>query len=144
MERAAEVLEAWREWTATVPDEVTSIGRLLRVPPLPDIPEHLRGRELAVVEAAILLDEPEAAALIEPLRALGPDIDTLATVPAAALQHLHMDPPNPVPGRGTSMLLSELSAEAVDTLVDVAGAGGGGAPVGVDLRPHGGGAGRPP
>jgi FAD/FMN-containing dehydrogenase len=44
MERAGEVLNAWREWVDTVPDEVTSIGRLLQVPPLPDIPEPLRGR----------------------------------------------------------------------------------------------------
>src|SRR3954447_446305 len=143
MERAAEVLQAWREWSATVPDEVTSVGRLLRVPPLPDIPEHVRGRHLVVVEGCILLDEPEAAALIEPLRALGPDIDTFATIPAAALQHLHMDPPNPVPGRGTSMLLSELSAEAVDALVDVAGAGREVPLVVIDLRHIGGAAARP-
>src|SRR4051812_24220989 len=142
MERAAEVLQAWREWSATVPDEVTSVGRLLRVPPLPDIPEHVRGRHLAVVEACILLDEPEAAALLEPLRALGPDIDTFATVPAAALQHLHMDPPNPVPGRSTAMLLDDLTAEVVDSLVDVAGAGKQVPLVSIELRHLGGAAGR--
>jgi FAD binding domain/Berberine and berberine like len=138
MERAGEVLQAWREWTATVPDEVTSIGRLLRVPPLPHIPELVRGRRLAVVEATILLDEPEAAALLEPLRALGPDIDTFATVPVAALQHLHMDPPGPVPGRSTAMLLDELSADAVDALVDVAGAGREVPLLSVELRHLGG------
>ena len=37
--RAAEVLHAWREWTATVPDEVTSLAHLLRLPPLPEVPE---------------------------------------------------------------------------------------------------------
>ena len=42
--RAAEVLHAWREWTATVPDEITSIGHLVRLPPLPEVPEPLRGR----------------------------------------------------------------------------------------------------
>jgi FAD/FMN-containing dehydrogenase len=39
-QRAAEVLHAWREWTATVPDEVTSIGHLLRVPSLPEVPNR--------------------------------------------------------------------------------------------------------
>ena len=38
IERASEVLHAWREWTDTVPDEVTSIGRLLRLPPVPELP----------------------------------------------------------------------------------------------------------
>ena len=33
--RAAEVLHAWRAWTGTVPDEVTSQGRLVRLPPAP-------------------------------------------------------------------------------------------------------------
>ena len=43
-ERAARDLHAWREWADTVPDEVTSLGRILQVPPLPDVPEPLRGR----------------------------------------------------------------------------------------------------
>ena len=33
-ERAAEVLEAWSGWTADLPEEMTSLGRLLNVPPL--------------------------------------------------------------------------------------------------------------
>ena len=41
---AERVLLAWREWTTTLPDEVTSIGRVLRFPPFPDVPEHFRGR----------------------------------------------------------------------------------------------------
>lgn len=36
MQRRSEVLDAWREWTSTVPNEVTSIGHIL---PLPDAPE---------------------------------------------------------------------------------------------------------
>src|SRR6188508_1985488 len=36
MERAAEVLGAWAEWTKDAPDEVTSVGRLLQVPPAPE------------------------------------------------------------------------------------------------------------
>lgn len=54
--RSAEVLQTWRAWTDTVPDEMTSIARILRLPPLPDIPEHLRGQDFALVEAAYLGD----------------------------------------------------------------------------------------
>ena len=42
-ERSREVLHAWSEWTRTVPDEVTSVGRILQFPALPEIPEPLRG-----------------------------------------------------------------------------------------------------
>jgi FAD binding domain len=40
------------------------------------------------------------AELIRPLRALDPELDTFATIPAPALQQLHMDPEQPVPRRG--------------------------------------------
>src|SRR3954464_1085454 len=144
IERASEVLHAWREWTATVPDEVTSIGRLMRIPPLPEIPEIVRGRQLAVIEATILGTEQEGAALIEPLRALGPEIDTFAVIPAAALQRLHMDPDHPVPGKGMHMLLDELPAAAVDALAETAGAGTGAPRLSGELRHLGGAVGRAP
>jgi hypothetical protein len=138
MERAPEVLKSWREWVDTVPDEVTSIGRLLQVPPLPDIPEPLRGRRLVVVEAAMLMDEAEAGKLLEPLRALGAEMDTFATIPASQLQELHMDPPNPVPGVGDHMLLADLTAEAIDEVVRVAGAASASPLLSVEFRHLGG------
>ena len=100
IQRAAEVLHAWRAWTATVPDEVTSLGRILRLPPLPEVPEPLRGRAFALVEAAYLGDAGAGAALIRPLRQLGPDLDTFAMIPAPALQQLNMDPDQPMPEPG--------------------------------------------
>src|ERR1700731_4520106 len=47
---AAEILHAWRAWSGTVPDEITSLGRILRLPPLPQMPELLRARAFALVE----------------------------------------------------------------------------------------------
>jgi hypothetical protein len=143
LERADEVLKAWREWVDTVPDEVTSIGRLLQVPPLPDIPEPLRGRRLVVVEAAMLMGEPEAAAMLAPLRALGPEIDTFATIPAAELEHLHMDPPQPVPGLGDHLLMRDLTDEAIDKVVEVAGAASSSPLLSIEFRHLGGALGRP-
>lgn len=94
IERADEFLPAWRDWVEDVPDAVTSVGRLLQLPPLPEIPEPLRGRSF-VVEAAFMGTEEDGAALIRPLRELGPEIDTFALVPASALSRLHMDPEHP-------------------------------------------------
>jgi FAD/FMN-containing dehydrogenase len=42
IEQAREVVHAYREWTTGVPDTVTSTVRLMRFPPLPDVPEPLR------------------------------------------------------------------------------------------------------
>jgi hypothetical protein len=121
IQRAAEVLHAWREWTATVPDEITSMGHLLRLPPLPELPEPLHGRAFAMIEAAYLGDAGTGAELIGPLRRLGPELDTFATIPPPALSQLHMDPDQPVPFQGAGAFLSDFPAAAIDALVGLAG-----------------------
>jgi FAD/FMN-containing dehydrogenase len=137
-ERTRDVLHAWREWVATVPEELTSCVRMLNVPPLPDVPEPLRGKSFAVVEATLLGTPGEMAQLLAPLRALGPEMDTVAPVAPAALVRLHMDPETPVPGLGDHVLLRELSARTVDALVDVAGPGSGSPLVSLEIRHLGG------
>ena len=139
LERGAEVLRAWRRWVDTVPDEVTSVGRFLQFPPLPALPEHLRGQSFAVIEAASLLGEDASDELLRPLRELGPQLDTFATIPVHALDRLHMDPEQPVPGAGDGMVLSDLNDAAIDALVQTAGAGSHSPLFSVELR-HAGGA----
>ena len=139
LERAADVLRAWRRWVETVPDEVTSVGRLFQFPPLPAIPEHLRGRSFVVVEAASMLGADATDELLRPLRRLEPAFDTFATMPVQELKHLHMDPPQPVPGAGDGMILSDLNDAAIDALIQTAGAGSGSPLLSVELR-HAGGA----
>lgn len=138
LERAAEILHAWREWVETVPEEVTSVGRLMQFPPIPDIPEPLRGRSFVLVEAAYLGSEEDGAELLRPLRELGPELDTMAMIPASALSSVHMDPAEPVPGVGDGTMLAELPAEALDALVQAAGPESGSPLVSVELRHLGG------
>jgi hypothetical protein len=102
---------------------VTSIARRLNLPPIPEIPEHVRGRALVVVEATFLTDEAAASELLAPLRALGPELDTFATMPASELHHLHMDPEHPVPGSGDGMMLAELAPETVEAFAGAVGPG---------------------
>lgn len=73
-------------------DEVTSLGRIMRFPPLPEGPEPLRGRAFAMVEAACLGDAGTGAELTQPLRRLGPELDSFATIRPPVLGQLHMDP----------------------------------------------------
>jgi FAD/FMN-containing dehydrogenase len=138
LDRAADVLHAWAQWTGGVPDDVTSIGRLLRFPPLPECPEPLRGGSFVVVEAAFLGSATAAAELLRPLRALRPQLDTFATIPAPALQAIHMDPDGPAPAVGDGGLLTELPAAAVDALLAVAGPDSGSPLLSVEVRHLGG------
>ena len=121
LDRTSEVLHAWREWTDTVPDEVTSVGRILRFPPLPEVSESLRGRGFALVEAACLGGAAAGAEIIRPLRELGPQIDTFAMMPAPALARLHMDPGQPVPAQGDGAFLADAPAAAIDAVAALAG-----------------------
>jgi FAD/FMN-containing dehydrogenase len=121
IQRTAEVLRAWRAWTGTVPDEVTSLGRILRLPPLPEVPEPLRGRAFALVEAACLGDSGAGSELLGPLRRLGPELDTFAMIPPPALAQLHMDPDQPVPGWGDGAFLADFPDAAIDALAALAG-----------------------
>jgi hypothetical protein len=121
IQRSAQVLHAWQAWTGTIPDEVTSLGRILRLPSLPEVPEPLRSRAFALVEAAYLGDADTGAALIQPLRQLGPELDTFATIPAAALAQLHMDPAQPVPFQGDGALLADAPVATIDALVALTG-----------------------
>ncbi len=141
-ERSAEVLHAWNELLPSLPDELTSLARILQVPDMPEVPEMVRGGKFAGVEAAFLGTEEEGAKLLEPLRALGPDIDTFAMVPPPALAFLHMDPPEPVPGLGGHRLYEELPATAIDALVEAAGPDSGSPLISVELRHSGGALGR--
>ena len=96
---------------------------MISLPPLPELPEEVRGRSFATIEVALLGSEAEAAELLAPLRALGPEIDTFAPMPPAGLARMHMDPAAPLPYRSTHLLLGELPPAAIDAWVTAAGTG---------------------
>jgi FAD/FMN-containing dehydrogenase len=120
-ERAAEVLHAWRAWTQDAPETATTSARIVQVPPLPDVPELLRGRQFVVIDGAVLGSDAYANEVLAPLRALEPEIDMFAAAPPAALSHLHMDPEHPVPGIGDHALLRDVTPELIEAIVQVAG-----------------------
>jgi FAD/FMN-containing dehydrogenase len=99
-EESERVLSRWSEWTETTPDEITSVGRIFQLPPIPEIPEPLRGRNFVVVEVAYLGDEESGRELLKPLLDLEPEMSTLATIPAADLVRLHADPEGATPAIG--------------------------------------------
>ncbi|MEO6822945.1 MAG: FAD-binding protein [Candidatus Nanopelagicales bacterium] len=143
LERSVDVVAAWEQWTRDLDEDVTACIRLLQFPPLPDIPEPMRGNSFVVVEVVHAGDESDAQATVAPLRELGPVMDTIATIPAPALAHLHMDPPGPVPGVGDGFVLDDLPAAAQSALLTTAGPGSGSPLLSVELRTLGGALSRP-
>jgi FAD/FMN-containing dehydrogenase len=143
IERAPEVAHAWARWTRTVPDTVTTSLRVMSFPPLPELPPFLSGRRIVVIDGALLEDDERAQQLLSPLRALGPEMDTFARIPSAALLDVHMDPPGPTPAVSDHAVLDDLPEEAVDALLGRVGPGTTTSLLFAELRHLGGALGRP-
>lgn len=122
-EKAAEVLRFYRDWAAAVPDELTTIVILRRLPHLPKLPPFLRGMPIigiAVCHAGVI-EAGERA--VQPLRAFGtPVVDGIALKPYVTHQTM-FDAAQP-PGRHNywkTAYLAELGDAAIDVLTDGAG-----------------------
>jgi FAD/FMN-containing dehydrogenase len=137
-ERTGEVMSAWSDRLREVPDALASVARVLRFPPLPQIPEPLRGNSFVLVEAVCTGPEAVAKELLEPLRALGAAMDTFATVAPAGIGELHMDPQEPVPFTDDHQLLDELPPDALQQLVELIGPGSDSPLLSFELRHLGG------
>jgi len=121
-ELAADGTRAYRDWTAGAPEEAGSMVRMLNLPPLPDIPEPLRGKRWLAIIAAVIGSREEGETTIAPLREIGaPAVDSFDQIPAPDLSRIAMDPEPPVPGLGHHRVLTELPDDAIDAVVDVAG-----------------------
>ena len=143
-ERSAEVLSGWAEWTAGAPEEISSSARMIQFPPLPQIPDPLRGRQLVMIDGVWDGDREAADEALAQLRELGPEMDTWAEIPAAALVEVHGDPPEPVPALTDHRLIREVPAEMVEAWVEVAGPGSGSPLLFSELRHWGGAIAREP
>jgi FAD binding domain len=143
-EVGAEAVRSYRDWATGLPDEVTSVVRFLTPPPIPDVPEPIRGRPLLTIGAACIGSQAEGEATIAPLREIGEAIvDTFEWMPATGLSRIHMDPENPVPGVGEGMPVADLTDEAIDAFVSVAGPDSGSPLLLSEVRHLGGALGRP-
>jgi len=143
-EVGADAVRLYRDWAASVGENVTSVVRFLRPPDVPDVPEPLRGTPLLTIDGACIGDREEGEAAFAPLREIGqPMMDTFDQVPPAALCRIHMDPEQPVPGLGHHGVIRELPDEAVDVFVSMAGVDSGTPLLLTELRHLGGALSRP-
>jgi len=119
---AARVLRAYREFTQTVPDAMATSIALLRLPPLPFVPEPLRGNFTIHVRFSYSGPAGDGARMVAPMRAAAPTlIDTLGEMPYARFAEIHSDPVDPAPFLERSAMLRTLAPETVDTLIELAG-----------------------
>jgi FAD/FMN-containing dehydrogenase len=141
VEKAPEVLDAYARWSADLPDEMTTGVAFLNVPPLPALPEPLRGKSVIALRGCYCGETPgDGEELVRPMREeLGePIMDTFGMMPYAAMDSISMDPVDPMGARQHSEMLRDLSSEAIEALVEIAGAGSGSPLIMLELRQLGG------
>jgi FAD/FMN-containing dehydrogenase len=140
---APAVLEAYRRLAAEAPEELTTSFRLLRLPPIPLVPEPLRGKAWVNVLGAFTGPSEEGAALLAPLRATAPPaMDTFGPLSPGLLGTIAGEPEEPIPAFYTHELLAGLPADAAAALLEVAGPDAESPLLQVELRHLGGAVGR--
>jgi FAD/FMN-containing dehydrogenase len=102
--QADQVFAAWRDWARTVPDEVTSLCRLL----------HIGQHSFAMVEVAILGPED---GVLAPLLALDPHISAVRPIVPGGLLDIHNDPKEPTAGLSGHRLLEDAPDGLIAALV---------------------------
>ena len=123
VEMAKEVLSLYSSWVETIPDELTSAIALMRLPPEPPIPEKLRGKLLVVLSVCYLGSENKCVELLHPFFLLSPPLaNQLRPMQFGDVGKIHHDPSEPQRIYGYSGLLKLLSDDAIDKLVELAGA----------------------
>ena len=139
VERAGEVLPAWRRWTDTLTEATTTIGLTLNVPPIPTAPPPLRGRSIVGVAFCHLGPAAEGEKLAAALRELGdPVVDTFGPVPADRIAGILPGPVDPAPATGTGVLVHDLDDAAVTAIAEHAASGTFAPLIGIELRHLGG------
>jgi FAD/FMN-containing dehydrogenase len=120
-ERAADIVTAWHDWLATVPEELTSSVGVVPFPDVPALPPPLRGKRVVHIRIAYLGDADSGAKLVEPLRQIGPRLmEKVTEIPYSESGSICNDPTDPMPYHGTSAMLRDLDENAIRTLLDAA------------------------
>jgi FAD/FMN-containing dehydrogenase len=118
LERAAEVLRGWRDYVDCAPDELSTACVILTAPPEEFVPDHLKGQAALGLAAMYVGDPEEGAAVIQPLRDLGPHLDLIQPMPYTTFQAiLDAGAPHGKRSYWRGEYLDDLDDEAIDTFV---------------------------
>ena len=123
LEEGKKVLEAYREFSASAPRELTSVGVLRIAPPAPWLPKEVHGKPIVAIFVCHSGSIDEGEALLAPLRKLGsPVADIVTRRPYTQMQSL-LDATQPKGRRyyWKSHYLSTLGDELIDRALEHAG-----------------------
>jgi hypothetical protein len=122
IEMARPVLHAYRRLTQGAPEELSAWSHLFRFPPMPELPEEIRGKSFVSVDLTYLGEPAELDEMLAPLRELPAMVmDSVGPVPLGRLGDIAAEPVDPMPTMETAGLLSDLDEATLERLLAVAG-----------------------
>jgi FAD/FMN-containing dehydrogenase len=122
VEQARDVLRAFRDTMQDAPEELTMWASIMHFPPLPMLPEPLRGNSFAVIDVTYLGPRLQLDPLLAPMRAAGTVLhDSVDEVAISQLGDVAAEPVDPMPAADHGNLLQRLDDETIDTLLEFAG-----------------------
>ncbi|RIK41802.1 MAG: FAD-binding oxidoreductase [Chloroflexi bacterium] len=140
IDQAQAVFVRYREWVANAPDELTSSIVIMNFPPIPDVPEPMRGQSFVIVRGCYAGPVAEGEKLLQFWRAWQtPLIDDFKPMPFSAVATISAEPIDPLPIFSTGAWLRTLSDEAIATLIRYGAAHNGSPLLFAEVR-HAGGA----
>ncbi len=124
-EDAPRVLEAWRTMAMHLPEAGTTSAAIMNLPPLPQLPAAIAGRQTVSIRFAWTGTPEIGARHLEEVRQVAtPLVDGVGVLPYSAMGAIHGDPVEPMPVNSRSALLRELPESALSALVQAVGHGG--------------------
>ena len=122
VEDAPAVLRAFRDLALVAPRELSVWAFVLHFPPLPDIPQPLRGQSFVTVAATYVGPPRTAEILLWSLRQAAPvAMDSMRPLRPSEIGEVAEEPTDPMPALEHSMLLTGLDDAAIDSLLAVVG-----------------------
>lgn len=116
---AREIFARFREWVKSHPDELTASVSLMNMPPIPEVPEFLRGQSVVFVRGAYAGPVEEGAALIQPwLDWKEPIANLWGPMPFSNVGKISNEPIDPTPALSSAAWVHELTDEAIDTILE--------------------------
>jgi FAD/FMN-containing dehydrogenase len=86
LDRGKQVLRAFRDWAADLPDDASMLAAIITAPPEPFVPAELLGQKVVAILGCWCGDLDAGMAALKPLRQLGPAVDLFGPMPYTALQ----------------------------------------------------------
>lgn len=117
-DQAAEVLQFYRDYTASAPDEVTTLAIIRLAPPAPFLPPEVHGKPVVIIGACYSGTPEEGAEHIRPIKEFGNPLGDVL-LPKPFLKHQAMlDAGQPAGGYyyWKSHYFDELTDDALDVI----------------------------